>query len=183
MQIKFRLLIQFHDFFNFFPGLFWLNAAETWVDIKRDDVNAGILGSMFGSSAEKEDQAVHAHFMSEAGIIDFFVLLGPSPKDVSKQYAALTGPTPIPPMFSIAYHQCRWNYNDQEDVRTVAENVSTLCSAVCCCSSVSSRRYRCAIIGTKDKLMFYTTNCKPRRGEGETGAVSLDRSPALATSG
>lgn len=122
MQIIFRLLFQFHEFFSFFfPGLFWLNAAETWVDIKRDDVNAGILGSMFGSSAEKEDQAVHAHFMSEAGIIDFFVLLGPSPKDVSKQYAALTGPTPIPPMFSIAYHQCRWNYNDQEDVRTVAE--------------------------------------------------------------
>ena len=81
-------------------GVFWLNAAETWVDIKKDDQNAGLLGSMFGSSEEKES-AVHAHFMSEAGVIDAFVLLGPSPADVSTQYASLTGPTPLPPMFSI----------------------------------------------------------------------------------
>ena len=71
-------------------GIFWLNAAETWVDIKREDDNAGLLGSMFGSSQEKED-AVHAHFMSEAGIIDVFILLGPKPKHVSSQYASLTG--------------------------------------------------------------------------------------------
>ena len=49
-----------------------------------------------------------------------FVLLGPKPKDVSRQYMALTGPTPLPPEFSIAYHQCRWNYNDQKDVVTVS---------------------------------------------------------------
>ena len=58
--------------------------------------------------------------MSETGIIDMFVLLGPKPKDVSRQYMALTGPTPLPPEFSIAYHQCRWNYNDQKDVVTVS---------------------------------------------------------------
>ena len=69
-----------------------------------------------GSSQEKED-AVHAHFMSEAGIMDIFVLLGPKPSDVSTQYASLTGSTPLPPLFGIAYQQCRWNYNDQEDVR------------------------------------------------------------------
>jgi mannosyl-oligosaccharide alpha-1,3-glucosidase len=25
----------------------------------------------------------------------------------------------MPPLFSIAYHQCRWNYNDEEDVAMV----------------------------------------------------------------
>jgi len=40
---------------------------------------------------------------------------------VSSQYGQLTGNTPLPPHFSLAYHQCRWNYNDQEDVRSVAE--------------------------------------------------------------
>ena len=55
-----------------------------------------------GSSQEKED-AVHAHIMSEAGIMDIFVLLGPKPSDVSTQYASLTGPTPLPPLFGIAY--------------------------------------------------------------------------------
>ena len=97
-------------------AVFWLNAAETWVDIRKEDQSGGFLGSLFGSSKEKED-AIHAHFMSEAGIIDAFVLLGPKPHDVSTQYASLPGSPPLPPMFSIAYQQCRWNYNDQDDVR------------------------------------------------------------------
>lgn len=25
-------------------------------------------------------------------------------------------------LFSLGYHQCRWNYNDEEDVRQVNEN-------------------------------------------------------------
>lgn len=24
--------------------------------------------------------------------------------------------------FTLGYHQCRWNYNDEDDVRTVVEN-------------------------------------------------------------
>eukprot|EP00339_Tiarina_fusa_P030034 CAMPEP_0117081322 /NCGR_PEP_ID=MMETSP0472-20121206/57326_1 /TAXON_ID=693140 ORGANISM="Tiarina fusus, Strain LIS" /NCGR_SAMPLE_ID=MMETSP0472 /ASSEMBLY_ACC=CAM_ASM_000603 /LENGTH=633 /DNA_ID=CAMNT_0004809223 /DNA_START=225 /DNA_END=2123 /DNA_ORIENTATION=- len=82
-------------------AVFWLNAAETWVDIDH-----------------KEDK-VDTHWFSESGALDFFVLLGPTPKDIFRQYAALTGTQELPPLFSIAYHQCRWNYKDQEDVATV----------------------------------------------------------------
>ena len=102
-------------------GLFWLNAAETWVDVKKD--SNGVLSSisnLVGSGQSKSQ--VETHWISESGVMDVFILLGPKPKDVSKQYAALTGTTPLPPQFSLAYHQCRWNYNDQEDVRTVANN-------------------------------------------------------------
>ena len=28
----------------------------------------------------------------------------------------------MPPMFSLGYHQCRWNYNDEADVRDVDAN-------------------------------------------------------------
>ena len=83
----------------------------------------GVLSSIsnFVGSGQSEPQ-VETHWISESGIIDVFVLLGPAPKDVSFQYGRLTGTTPLPPQFSIAYHQCRWNYNDQEDVKTVANN-------------------------------------------------------------
>lgn len=57
--------------------------------------------------------------MSESGIIDVFVMLGPTPDDVFRQYGKLTGNAPLPPLFSIAYHQCRWNYNDEQDVKNV----------------------------------------------------------------
>ena len=27
--------------------------------------------------------------------------------------------TPLPPLFALGYHQCRWNYNDEADVQYV----------------------------------------------------------------
>ena len=63
---------------------------------------------------------LQSHWFSESGIVDFFVILGPSPAEAVAQYARLTGFQDLPPMFSIAYHQCRWNYKDTEDVRQVA---------------------------------------------------------------
>jgi len=100
-------------------GLFWLNAAEGWIDVKKD--GQGILGSMSNMfSSQPTEKQVDSFWMFESGIVDLFILLGPGPKDVSRQYGKLTGNTPLPPVFAIAYHQCRWNYNDQEDVNTVA---------------------------------------------------------------
>ena len=67
----------------------------------------------------KKNPQVDTHWISESGIIDTFVLLGPSPKKVSGQYAKLTGATPLPPFFSLGYHQCKWNYRDEADVADV----------------------------------------------------------------
>ena len=44
---------------------------------------------------------------------------GPSIKDVWRQYAKLTGTQQLPPIFSLGYHQCRWNYRDEKDVAAV----------------------------------------------------------------
>lgn len=30
-----------------------------------------------------------------------------------------SGTQAFPPLFALGYHQCRWNYNDQEDVQAV----------------------------------------------------------------
>uniref|UniRef100_A0A4W5MYU6 Glucosidase II alpha subunit a n=1 Tax=Hucho hucho TaxID=62062 RepID=A0A4W5MYU6_9TELE len=85
-------------------GLFWLNAAETWVDV---------------SSGQVGVPQTDVRWISESGIIDVFIMLGPRPNDVFTQYASLTGTQAFPPLSSLAYHQCRWNYNDQEDVSAV----------------------------------------------------------------
>ena len=99
-------------------GLFWLNAAETWVDVKKS--SSGVLGSLSNMMSSTQHR-VDTQWISESGIIDTFVFLGPKPKDVSRQYGKITGTTPLPPEFSLAYHQCRWNYNDETDVREVAD--------------------------------------------------------------
>ncbi|KAI9807196.1 MAG: hypothetical protein M1825_005914 [Sarcosagium campestre] len=95
-------------------GVFWLNAAETWVDIIKPKVSTNPLS--LGIGAKRDTQT---HWISESGLLDVFVLLGPTPKDLTKTYGGLTGFSQLPQHFAIAYHQCRWNYVTDEDVRDV----------------------------------------------------------------
>ncbi|KAB7503946.1 Neutral alpha-glucosidase AB [Armadillidium nasatum] len=104
-------------------GIFWHNAAETWVDVKYlPDKN--VVSSLTGlfSGSENEIPQASTRWISEAGIVDLFIMLGNRPMDVFRQYAKLTGTTNLPPMFSLGYHQSRWNYNDEEDVQQVHDN-------------------------------------------------------------
>lgn len=84
-------------------GIFWNNAAETFVDV-------------FDGSKSQEKSL---HFISESGIFDLFVFPGPRPADVLYQYSMITGFPTLPPKFSVGYHQCRWNYKDEADVSNV----------------------------------------------------------------
>ncbi|KAI7490473.1 putative alpha glucosidase II, alpha subunit [Hortaea werneckii] len=95
-------------------GVFWLNTAETWIDITKQSTSANPLSLGVGSTTTTQ-----AHWISESGILDMFVFLGPKPQDVIGAYTELTGYTQLPQHFSIAYHQCRWNYVTDEDVRDV----------------------------------------------------------------
>lgn len=105
---------------NFSVGIFWLNAAETWVDINTNFADKGIFSKVAQFlTTSNEIPQVDTHWFSESGVIDIYVLLGPTPNDLYRQYGALTGTTQLPPLFSIAYHQCRWNYNDEDDVKNV----------------------------------------------------------------
>ena len=94
-------------------GLFWLNGAETWVDIVKAKRSSNPL-SLGSGGVDTE-----THWISESGVLDIFVFLGPSPRDVIKTYSGLTGTQNLPPQFAIAYHQCRWNYVTDEDVKDV----------------------------------------------------------------
>ncbi|KAF4632530.1 hypothetical protein G7Y89_g5593 [Cudoniella acicularis] len=100
-------------------GVFWLNAAETWIDIIKQKEAHNPLSLGIGSRIDTK-----THWFSESGLIDVFVFLGPTPKDVTKAYGELTGYTQLPQEFAIAYHQCRWNYNTDEDVKDVDRKMS-----------------------------------------------------------
>lgn len=91
-------------------GVLWLNAAEMWVDIEKSRAA--------GTSASAKDK-VSTHWMSESGALDLFLFAGPTQAEIFDAYSALTGRSALPQLFAIAYHQCRWNYNTEEDVKTV----------------------------------------------------------------
>ncbi|KAF3149906.1 hypothetical protein TWF569_004825 [Orbilia oligospora] len=85
-------------------GVLWLNAAETWVDVVKE---------------KKTKTDTKTHWVSESGQLDVWVFLGPTPQTLYKAYGELTGFTKMPPSFAIAYHQCRWNYVSEDDVKDV----------------------------------------------------------------
>ncbi|XP_071704204.1 probable glucan 1,3-alpha-glucosidase [Rutidosis leptorrhynchoides] len=95
-------------------GFFWLNAAEMQIDV---------LGSGWDAESSialpSNQKRIDTLWMSEAGIVDAFFFIGPKPKDVVKQYASVTGTSAMPQLFATGYHQCRWNYRDEEDVKNV----------------------------------------------------------------
>ncbi|XP_045863498.1 neutral alpha-glucosidase C isoform X4 [Meles meles] len=101
-------------------GIFWLNASETLVEINTEPAVKYTVTQM-GPVAPKQKVRCRTdvHWMSESGIIDVFLLTGPTPSDVFKQYSYLTGTQAMPPLFSLGYHQCRWNYEDEQDVKAV----------------------------------------------------------------
>lgn len=94
-------------------GVLWLNPSETWVDIEYSE---GSKGGIF-SSASKD--VATSRFMSESGTIDIWIMNGPTPKDTLDQLTYFTGRPTMPTLWSIAYHQCRWNYRDMQDVENV----------------------------------------------------------------
>ena len=56
-------------------------------------------------------------FSAEAGLLDYYVFAGPTMKDVLQQYTFLTGTTPLPPKWALGYHQSRFSYETDSEVR------------------------------------------------------------------
>jgi alpha-glucosidase len=57
------------------------------------------------------------------GPVDYYILYGPSTKQVMAAYAWLTGPTPLPPLWSLGYQQSRYSYMSQARVEEVAKRL------------------------------------------------------------
>jgi len=95
-------------------GIFWLSGAETWVDVIKSKSTTNSLSLGLGGHVDTQ-----THWMSESGLLDLFVMMAPAPADVSRLYGELTGYSQLPQSFAIAYHQSRWNYISDEDVKDV----------------------------------------------------------------
>jgi alpha-glucosidase len=57
---------------------------------------------------------------AEGGELDYYVIYGPTPAEVSAGIAALLGTMPLPPQWALGYHQSRWGYYDETVVRALA---------------------------------------------------------------
>jgi len=72
----------------------------------------------FGQEAPNEYS-----FGSPDGPVDYYLLYGPDPKQVVETYAWLTGPTPLPPLWSLGFQQSRYSYIPESRVIEIANRL------------------------------------------------------------
>ena len=86
----------------------------------------GIAGGLFFDNTfrssfdfNKENRDAWS-FGSPSGPLDYYILYGPTPKEVISGWAWLTGATPLPPLWTLGFQQSRYSYYPESDVRRVA---------------------------------------------------------------
>ncbi len=54
---------------------------------------------------------------AEGGGLDLFVIAAPTLAELTCRFQRLVGPMPLPPLWALGYHQCRWGYRSADDLR------------------------------------------------------------------
>jgi len=54
------------------------------------------------------------------GPIDYYVIAGPTLREVVRRYADLTGKSPLPPLWGLGFQQSRYSYMSADEVRQIA---------------------------------------------------------------
>ncbi len=64
-------------------------------------------------------------FWARGGEMNYYFIYGPELVSVTEQYAWLTGTPEMPPMWALGYHQCKWSYFPEKQVREIANEFRT----------------------------------------------------------
>jgi alpha-glucosidase len=82
-------------------GLFLDNTSRSWFDFGHRDQTSIEIGA-------------------EGGPIDYYIIAGPTVRDVVRRYTDLTGKAPLPPLWTLGYQQSRYSYMSADEVRSIA---------------------------------------------------------------
>ena len=72
-------------------------------------------------------------FWAEGGEMNYYFIYGPLMQDVVTTYTDLTGKPELPPLWALGYHQCKWSYYPESNVKEVAAKFRELqipCDAI-----------------------------------------------------
>jgi alpha-glucosidase len=97
-----------------------LYQSHPWVLAVRSD------GTAFGVIADttwrlKIDLRNGIRFISDGPAFPIIVIQGESPQKIMNGLAELTGTTPMPPIWALGFHQCRWSYYPDSRAREIAD--------------------------------------------------------------
>ncbi len=81
------------------------NPSESWVEIETEINNSG----------------KNSVFMTEGGVLDIYLYSDSNINNTFYKTSKITGFDPLPPLFSLGYHHCRWGFLSQNDISEVDE--------------------------------------------------------------
>ena len=76
----------------------------------------------FDFGKEREDRLL---FGADGGVMDYYFIVGEDALDTVATYTRLTGLPPMPPLWSLGYHQSKWSYYPESTVNELAEEFRT----------------------------------------------------------
>lgn len=88
-------------------------------------VNEGIAHGIFFDNTFKAqfdfgaEDKTKTSFWADGGELQYYYIHGPHMMDVVKSYHILTGTHPMPPLWALGYHQCRWSYYPEAKVKKI----------------------------------------------------------------
>ena len=85
-------------------GLFLDNTWRTWFDFGKRERDAYSFGA-------------------DGGPLNYYLIYGPTPKEVVEGYAYLTGTPPLPPLWALGFQQSRYSYTPESKLREVANRL------------------------------------------------------------
>eukprot|EP00758_Cryptobia_borreli_P007954 Tbor_TRINITY_DN5345_c0_g4::TRINITY_DN5345_c0_g4_i1::g.4335::m.4335/K05546/GANAB; alpha 1,3-glucosidase len=89
-------------------GMLMLNSADANTKITE-------ISSDNQEEASLSTTGITAEWRAIVGTVNIIFFKGPTPRDVQRHHSVLTGQSYLPPLFSLGFHQCRWNYRSTED--------------------------------------------------------------------
>ncbi len=57
------------------------------------------------------------------GELDYYIIYSPEPAEILHTYTQLTGRMQLPPQWALGYHQCRWSYDSETEVRQLVQQL------------------------------------------------------------
>ena len=70
-----------------------------------------------------KENAGYYSFSADDGDLNYYLISGDSIKSVVSGYTYLTGTTPLPQLWTLGYQQCRWSYENCDELMAVAKNM------------------------------------------------------------
>jgi alpha-glucosidase len=95
-----------------------------FLDVNRGRTLGVFLDNTWRSNFDfGRDDVYRYTFGAPNGPIDYYLIYGPEPKQVVTDWAWLTGPTPVPPLWALGFQQSRYSYFPESQLREIAQRM------------------------------------------------------------